>query len=530
MESVPSFSRAILDRSDGPDSVEPTIFLPDPEFVATPIASARKERMRAVCREDFEMLERLSTPNSRTTELSAIARTGDLVLLAALCMSAILAISIGSYYGEPLLAFIVSVPVLAAGAVAFALARGSLLTRVLLTVCNVVLVALHIQLSRGTVEFHFGVFVLLGLLLVYQDWRVLVLAATLFVLHHFLFDRLQAFNFAVYCTATPDLWKMMLHAGYVAGQTGIEIYLAVCLRRGATEAADLLKIVRAIDHDGHICLDVADVQVSAPTAHLLKAALQKMQTGMREVSAAAASIENAASEIALGNLYLSQRTEEQASSLQTTSVSMERLTGSVKDTARTAGEVADLSSAASAAAFAGGEAVGRVVATMQEISQSSERISDISSVVDSIAFQTNILALNAAVEAARAGEQGRGFAVVATEVRSLAQRSASAAREIKGLIGDSTGRVGLGVEIVDEAGDRIENVVRQARLVSELIGTISHSSGEQTTGITQISAAVMQLEAVTQQNAALVEQSAAATESLRSQAARLNAVVGTFQL
>ncbi|RFU49920.1 chemotaxis protein [Paraburkholderia sp. DHOC27] len=466
----------------------------------------------------------------RTTEVSAIARSGDLVLLIALGVSSVLALAVGSYYGDALLAISVSVPLLLVGAAAFATARGSVATRVVLTVCNVALVALHIQLARGTVEFHFGVFVLLGLLLVYQDWRVLVLAAALFVVHHFLFDRLQALSFGFYCTATPDLWKMVLHAGYVAGQTGIEIYLAVCLRRGAVEAAELSKVVRAIDRDGQLCLDVSEVDVSAPTARMLKAAVQKMQTGMREVSAAAASIETAASEIALGNLYLSQRTEEQASSLQTTTVSMERLTGSVTDTARTAGEVAQLSSAASAAAFAGGEAVGRVVATMHEISQASARISDISGVVDSIAFQTNILALNAAVEAARAGEQGRGFAVVATEVRSLAQRSASAAREIKGLIGDSTGRVGSGVEIVNEAGGRIDNVVHQARLVSELIDTISQSSGEQTTGITQVSAAVMQLEAVTQQNAALVEQSAAATESLRGQAARLNAVVSTFQL
>jgi methyl-accepting chemotaxis protein len=468
--------------------------------------------------------------NRNESDLVAIARLGDLVMFITLLASAAAALAIGDYYTDLQLALGASAVLILFGGMAYFTARGTLMSRSILTVCNVGLVVLHIQLGRGTVEFHFGVFVLLGLLLVYRDWRMLILAAGLFVVQHVSFDRLQALNVGVYCTAEPNFLKTLMHVCYVVGQTLTEVYLAIRLRQAAIESSDLLAIVRRVDRDGLIRLDVADLEVSAPTAVRLKAAIMKMESAMSEVSLAAASIENASAEIALGNIYLSQRTEEQASSLQQTAVSMAQLTGSVKDTAQTAEDATELARSASTAAIDGGEAVGRVVSTMREIAQASTRIADISAVVDSIAFQTNILALNAAVEAARAGEQGRGFAVVATEVRSLAQRSAGAAREIKSLIGDSTGRVDVGVELVGAAGVTIENVVRQAQMVSQLIGTISTASGQQTSGITEVNDAVTQLDAVTQQNAALVEQSAAATESLKDQATRLKEVVSRFSL
>jgi methyl-accepting chemotaxis protein len=208
---------------------------------------------------------------------------------------------------------------------------------------------------------------------------------------------------------------------------------------------------------------------------------------------------------------------------------MEQLTGTVKTNAETAQQASELASGASAAAARGGEVVGQVVATMQDIAASSRKISDIIGVIDGIAFQTNILALNAAVEAARAGEQGRGFAVVASEVRSLAQRSANAAKEIKGLIGSSAEKVELGARQVHAAGESMDNIVRQVQQVSQLIGEISNATAEQSRGISQVGDAVGQLDQVTQQNAALVEESAAA-ESLRHQAGRLVEVVGGFRL
>ena len=242
------------------------------------------------------------------------------------------------------------------------------------------------------------------------------------------------------------------------------------------------------------------------------------------------SIATGSSQIAAGNTDLSQRTEEQASNLQQTAASMEELTATVKQNADTARAATQIASSASAAAAAGGRVVGQVVATMEEISHSSRKIVDIIGVIDGIAFQTNILALNAAVEAARAGEQGRGFAVVASEVRSLAQRSAEAAKEIKSLIGASVEKVESGSHLVDEAGKSMADIVTQVTRVNDLIGEISSASMEQSTGIGQIGDAVNQLDQVTQQNAALVEESAAAAESLKVQAAQLAQVVSVFRL
>ncbi len=249
-----------------------------------------------------------------------------------------------------------------------------------------------------------------------------------------------------------------------------------------------------------------------------------------EVRHSSESIATGASQIAIGNADLSQRTEEQASNLQQTAASMEEMNSTVKQNADTVRTASQLASSASATAARGGEVVESVVRTMDEITASSRKIGDIIGVIDSIAFQTNILALNAAVEAARAGEQGRGFAVVAGEVRTLAQRSAEAAKEIKSLIGESVSKVETGSQLVGEAGSTMGEIVEQARRVAHLIGEIGAATNEQEQGISQVSDAVNQLDQVTQQNAALVEESAAAADSLSSQAARLVELVSVFQV
>ncbi|MHB0918011.1 MAG: methyl-accepting chemotaxis protein [Thiobacillus sp.] len=238
----------------------------------------------------------------------------------------------------------------------------------------------------------------------------------------------------------------------------------------------------------------------------------------------------ASREIAAGNLDLSSRTEQQASSLEETASSMEELTSTVKQNAENARQANQLVVSTADIAVKGGQVVGQVVDTMASIKQSSRKIADIIGVIDGIAFQTNILALNAAVEAARAGEQGRGFAVVASEVRNLAQRSAGAAKEIKGLIEDSVGKVDAGGKLVDEAGKTMDEIVTSVKRVTDIMSEIAAASQEQSSGIEQVNQAIGQMDDVTQQNAALVEQAAAASESMQDQAAKLAEAVSVFKL
>ncbi|UCV27691.1 methyl-accepting chemotaxis protein [Ferribacterium limneticum] len=256
----------------------------------------------------------------------------------------------------------------------------------------------------------------------------------------------------------------------------------------------------------------------------------RLQEIVGQIKESTDAINTAAKEIASGNQDLSSRTEEQASSLEETASSMEQLTSTVKQNADNARQANELAGNAQHVAVKGGEVVGQVVDTMNAIHQSSSKIADIIGVIDGIAFQTNILALNAAVEAARAGEQGRGFAVVATEVRNLAQRSAAAAKEIKGLISDSVEKVEIGNKLVDQAGRTMEEVVSSIKRVAKIMGDISDASREQSSGIEQVSLAVSQMDEVTQQNAALVEEAAAAAESLEEQAHNLAQAVSVFKV
>jgi len=277
-------------------------------------------------------------------------------------------------------------------------------------------------------------------------------------------------------------------------------------------------------------LDAAGRDEIADIAKSFNQFVAKIEAVMIDVRSTSQSIAVASREIAVGNQDLSQRTEESASNLQQTASSMEQLTGTVRQSADAAATASTLAGDAAESARRGGEVVGQVVATMNQINASSQRIADIIGTIDGIAFQTNILALNAAVEAARAGEQGRGFAVVASEVRALAQRSAQAAKEIKTLIQSSVEWVEAGARQVGDAGQSMGRIVASVQRVADILGELSASAREQSQGIGEVNTAVTQLDQVTQSNAALVEESAAAADSLKDQAQRLAEVIGTFRL
>ncbi len=276
------------------------------------------------------------------------------------------------------------------------------------------------------------------------------------------------------------------------------------------------------------------IDTKSGDASSLLAAMKGMRDSLvnivAEVRIGTDAIATASGEIAAGNLDLSTRTEQQASSLEKTASSMEELTATVKQNADNARQANQLAASASEVAVKGGAVVSQVVETMGSITDSAKKIVDIISVIDSIAFQTNILALNAAVEAARAGEQGRGFAVVAAEVRNLAQRSAAAAKEIKALIGDSVEKVETGSKLVGQAGATMEEVVESVKRVTDIMSEITAASQEQSAGIAQVNQAIIDMDSVTQQNAALVEQAASAAQSLQDQAAEVASVVSLFKL
>jgi len=350
-------------------------------------------------------------------------------------------------------------------------------------------------------------------------------------------DALAEFNFAAGKDAAAQaravyMQARVILAGLVAGGLAIGLVAAWAITRSVTAP---------LKHAAEATLAMAGGDLSQPVrvqgrdevSDVLRG-LENMQTALRrivgQVRTTSEAVASGSNQMASGNVDLSSRTEEQASALQETASSMEELGSTVRQNADNARQANQLVQGAASVATQGGEIVGQVVGTMQDINASSRKIADIIGVIDAIAFQTNILALNAAVEAARAGEQGRGFAVVATEVRQLAHRSAEAAREIKSLIGASVQRVEQGSVLVDRAGATMAQIVVSIKRVADIMGEISTASGEQSAGVDQVGNVVSKMDQATQRNAALAEQSAAAADSLKKQAQQLVQAVALFNL
>ena len=454
----------------------------------------------------------------------------DRLIFAALLASAAMALGVGITHDQTMPAMAGAALISALGGLALWLGAGGLVSRLVLGCSLMAMTALHIQLGRGLVELHFGVFVTLGMLLVYRDWRPIVAAAGLIAVHHVVFDRLQAAGFGTYCMSQPNFGLVLLHAGYVVVQTGFQVYMAETMRRAALTGDELERLVSHVGDGAALALDVDQVAVQTAQAQSLRQALLRLGTDLSSVSRSAQLIESTSGEIASGSSDMIDRIELAASNLERTNAGMAELTSSVSHSADSAATANQLATSAVGAAQRGGEVMGQVVANMNDIADASRRIADIIGTIDGIAFQTNILALNAAVEAARAGEQGRGFAVVASEVRSLAKRSADAAREIKSLIGASVEKVESGGRLVQDAGSTMAEIVSGIQRVGDIIGELSAASASQRDSIAGINQDVSEFDALTLRNAALSQQLAGASVNLREQAHQLSDMMGRVRL
>ena len=415
-----------------------------------------------------------------------------------------------------------------AAILAWRIAPGTLFSRLVLSVCGMLMVALHIQLAAGLTELHFGVFVFLAFLLVYRDWRPIVAAAATIAVHHILFDRLQAFGWPVYCMTEPNFARVLTHAAFVVVQTSVEIVMALKMRADAIEAAELHALCKPMP-DGQLNLDVSAIEVHSPSGRAVHAAFLTLNHLATEARMTANMVLQGATEIADGNQDLQQRTEATATQLQAAAASMLSIREGGQASAQEASSAGVIASKTSESAQACGEIVSQVVVTMESIHSSARKIGDIVGLIDSIAFQTNILALNAAVEAARAGEHGKGFAVVASEVRTLAQRSASAARDVRSLIQSSLQQTVQGTALVNTAGTSMVTVVEHTEQVAQLLQSLSHLAQAQAKDLQQTTSSIEKLDEMTSMNAQLVEQSSLCAAQLLEQAIKLQTEVSGVQ-
>ena len=419
----------------------------------------------------------------------------DKLFLPVLWLLELVSLGLSPWHDTWMLALLIGLPLAVIPTILIVLAPGRLVTRLSVAAILMMFAGLHIHQAHGMTELHFGIFVLLAFLLCYQDWRVIIVAAAVAAVHHLSFNYLQELNYGPICFTQTGLGIVLTHAAYVVVEAGVLSYLAILLHR--------------------------ETGRSAASNATLRTTFESMHATVDSVRADITSITSASHEIANDNANLATRIDMQTSSLRETVRAMDELTTTVRQNTGNAHEANQLVSSAASIATRGGEAVTQVVSTMGAIKTSSHKIVDIIGVIDGIAFQTNILALNAAVEAARAGEQGRGFAVVATEVRNLAQRSATAAKEIKSLIDDSVEKADAGNQLVSEAGQTMDQIVASVRKVAEFMRDIVAASEEQSEGIQKINKAIAEMDQMTQQNAALVEHASTAAASLYENASEV---------
>jgi methyl-accepting chemotaxis protein len=463
--------------------------------------------------------------------LEASYRRVDRAMLPLLWALFIVALCLAPQYGRWNSALAVGLPTALLPSVLIVWWPAHLLTRLAVAAALMIFAALHIHLTSGMTEIHFGIFVLLSLLLAYRDWRPIACAAIVIAIHHLTFNYLQQWGYDVACFTHPSLGMVLLHAAYVVIQAAALGWLAWRMEKDAVTAEELVRLSAHLGREsGVFDLRFGGLSMNSALAGSFKNTMDAVHRTMSNVRTGALSMAATSRELRQGNAQLEDRTRTQAESLARTVESMRMLADNVHNNAANADTAAELAVAARTVAGSGSQAVTEVADVMSEIRQEAQKISEITGLIDSIAFQTNILALNAAVEAARAGESGRGFAVVASEVRALAQRSATAAKDIRGLITASLDKTHSGARKADDAAAVMGEIVASVERVSTIVAEIGHASQTQRAGIDEVNAAVAEIDELTRQNAALVTETSGASSSLETQASQLLAAVGAFRL
>ncbi|ARP80198.1 chemotaxis protein [Bordetella genomosp. 8] len=463
--------------------------------------------------------------------LEASYRRVDRAMLPLLWALFIIALCLAPQYGRWTSALAVGVPAVLLPTLLIVWLPSRLFTRLTVATALMVFAALQIHLLSGMTEMHFGVFVLLSLLLAYRDWRPIACAAVVIAIHHVSFNFLQQWGYSVSCFTQPGLRIVALHAAYLVVQAGALGWLAWRMEKDAVAAEELARLSAHLGREaGVFDLRFGRLDLNSELAGAFKNTMDAVHRTLNHVRVNALAMSGATRELTQGNAELEQRTRTQADSLQRTVASMQMLADNVHNNASNANTAAQLAVAARQVAGTGSQAVTEVAGVMGEIRQEAQKISEITGLIDSIAFQTNILALNAAVEAARAGESGRGFAVVASEVRALAQRSATAAKDIRGLITASLDKTDNGARKADDAAAVMGEMVQSVERVATIVAEIGQASQTQRAGIDEVNAAVAEIDQLTGQNAALVGTAAAASASLQGQAAQLLEAIGAFKL
>ena len=472
-----------------------------------------------------------SQPHAATNvqaALQAVSARADGLMLFLIGLNAILAVPIGWYYSSMDLPLLAAAVLIGSAIAIYWLARGSALARYALPLLLCTAIVIQIQASLGTLEFHFGVFVVLALVMVYRNWRVVAGCAVFFALHHLLFDRLQAWGYEIYCTRTADFEKILLHASYVIVQTAVEIWILKNMARAFRQGIELQSLVNAM-HDGErLNLKINNAPVQTHLAQDLKALIFKLDHIVQTVTQSIDGVNSNSQAIEMGSKDLSARTETACSALEETAQAATRVLRTVEQTRELATQADGMTQHAAQAAQKGESVVSDLVRSMHSIHAQSEQIAEIVGVVDSLAFQTNLLALNAAVEAARAGEHGRGFSVVAEEVRRLALRSADAAKQIRQLIDSAKTSIGQGTAQSHSAIQAMAALLQASNRATGHMRAIHQATHEQNAAMEDISHAIAQLENAMAQNAALAEQSSASAASLREQTTHLAHSVQAF--